>query len=506
MNYASGWGRPSLGGSPWSGGGGAAQEYWSEMMARGIVDYPPDGTYPNTFVGSTANWYFNEFGKIEVTETAQAQDFGDAIPQRWYKLQTSPGSFVFNEWILKFSGVLATPPSGTAYVNRWSGARSSDAFAWSAMQQVLTFGASSLQGWPGDLTSIADVRTLEFNVPARGSNSYSDGGGMSVNGDCRFVLGSVQVPLGSGAPHEFNDPHLGIAFDTTGATNESGNAALLDNDGVGWYSKLRVAGGGSAQQAGFLSNEWIEATFESALSRWVMRTRTLEVTNDGYQRDLSVVFTCDGALTGEGPSASRWWRTYGYLVAAGPTFVESEIGNIEWDLDEPTEATAHSSIKMHALDGGSLVEVADFQASLAAFPGSVVREGNVQLAPYGFSVEIDLTAAAATYEVLPPKGFRYSRNATVFQIVQKDGTVTVAPTFSAGTNAPNYDNYHQSQTPAGFTTQAAQTVVGVASVAASPTDDLTSNGFRVNITNPATLGTATVLTGRMVTLGTFLPV
>jgi hypothetical protein len=136
----------------------------------------------------------------------------------------------------------------------------------------------------------------------------------------------------------------------------------------------------------------------------------------------------------------------------------------------------------------------------------VVREGNVQLAPYGFSVEIDLTAAAATYEVLPPKGFRYSRNATVFQIVQKDGTVTVAPTFSAGTNAPNYDNYHQSQTPAGFTTQAAQTVVGVASVAASPTDDLTSNGFRVNITNPATLGTATVLTGRMVTLGTFLPV
>ncbi len=126
------------------------------------------------------------------------------------------------------------------------------------------------------------------------------------------------------------------------------------------------------------------------------------------------------------------------------------------------------------------------------------------LASAFFSGIIDLTAAAADYEVIPPCPFRLHSSQIQWQLVAVNAC-TVGPTTQAGSNAAVFNNLKASSVDAGFTSQVANTRVALAQISAGgvPYIDLSASGLRVAITNPAT---ATVLTARFVCFGGVVPV
>lgn len=116
------------------------------------------------------------------------------------------------------------------------------------------------------------------------------------------------------------------------------------------------------------------------------------------------------------------------------------------------------------------------------------------------SAPINLAAAGPTVVVPPSAGFKLLKSIAAFMLIEKDGTITTAPTLKIGTNA-TFDDVCASQTVAAFTTQASNTAVTIAGLSPAPANlDLTSNGLVLSITSPAVLGTATFFRGRL-----FLP-
>lgn len=122
------------------------------------------------------------------------------------------------------------------------------------------------------------------------------------------------------------------------------------------------------------------------------------------------------------------------------------------------------------------------------------------------AVEVDLKVAPQDILVVP----RMDRRIRALQVscwITATNTVTVAPTLSAGTNAPNYNNQATAAAPAGFTTQTVDTTVFLATAAGagfpSPIHDLSAGGIFVRVSGAAT---ATTLKVRLASIGQlFIP-
>jgi hypothetical protein len=123
---------------------------------------------------------------------------------------------------------------------------------------------------------------------------------------------------------------------------------------------------------------------------------------------------------------------------------------------------------------------------------------NLKLANLPFvTTPIDLTAVAQTAVLPPMTGYKIARGSALFMLIEKDGTITTAPTLKIGTSA-THDDVCASQTVAAFTTQATHTAVTIAGVSPSNTDlDLGPRGLILDITAAAVLGTATFFRGRL---------
>lgn len=106
--------------------------------------------------------------------------------------------------------------------------------------------------------------------------------------------------------------------------------------------------------------------------------------------------------------------------------------------------------------------------------------------PTFFTADIDLTAAAADYALLPPSAhWLVPLQSPFFWITQRD-TPTVAPTLQAGTNAGTFNNLCASQTPGASITQAVNTRFSITIANPIPVVDLAAAGLGLRITNPAT--------------------
>jgi hypothetical protein len=117
---------------------------------------------------------------------------------------------------------------------------------------------------------------------------------------------------------------------------------------------------------------------------------------------------------------------------------------------------------------------------------------------------IDLVTTG-TYNLVPPVGYRFDRGAVAWEIKSTGGTISTSPTYSVGANASTYNDYLAAQTSAGFTTQAAETIVSPGSfVTPTPVRDISVNGLKVVVSVAAT-GVDPVLTARLRILGQLIP-
>lgn len=119
-----------------------------------------------------------------------------------------------------------------------------------------------------------------------------------------------------------------------------------------------------------------------------------------------------------------------------------------------------------------------------------------------YSAIIDLTLVGLSV-VIPPIALRLrSKGTTSWGWEIKATTAcTVGPTIQCGTNTAAND-YIASAVQSAFTTQAIETNISPTPVAPNPFNDLSTNGFRMNVTVGAT---ATVLTARFWMEATLLP-
>lgn len=143
-----------------------------------------------------------------------------------------------------------------------------------------------------------------------------------------------------------------------------------------------------------------------------------------------------------------------------------------------------------ALKAGTM-SASDFDKLASAITG-------MGLNSFALSAEINFATAAGVGVIVPPTAIKLSSGGGgVILLTAKDGTVTVAPTLQIGTNAAIND-LNGSQTPAGFTTQAVDTRIVLTTPSPVGANlSLATNGIRYNVTAGATLGTATVLRGRI---------
>jgi hypothetical protein len=111
--------------------------------------------------------------------------------------------------------------------------------------------------------------------------------------------------------------------------------------------------------------------------------------------------------------------------------------------------------------------------------------------------DTDLKVIGSTLVV--PRMNKHIRSLQVSVWIKTSTLCTVAPTLSAGVNGPNYDNQANAATPAGFTSQAVNTTIFLATAALNaPILDLSADGLHVHVTVGAT---ATALTGRLAVIG-----
>lgn len=114
------------------------------------------------------------------------------------------------------------------------------------------------------------------------------------------------------------------------------------------------------------------------------------------------------------------------------------------------------------------------------------------------TVSLDLTVSPQTIVLLPPMSYlEMVILAPAWILTQRNGTVTTGPTINIGTDATFTD----------LTASGVQTALGAATVnarsactgnvVANNNLDLTARGCKLQVTNPATLGTATAFKAKL---------
>jgi hypothetical protein len=118
-----------------------------------------------------------------------------------------------------------------------------------------------------------------------------------------------------------------------------------------------------------------------------------------------------------------------------------------------------------------------------------------------YSDIIDLTTTGV-YVIIPPIAARMGRIVTAQFEIKTITSSTVSPTLSLGTNSASFNNAAASQTVAGLTTGAAESLQSITG-ATNSNLDLTTSGLQLNVTGGAT---ATALTARLIATYYLVPV
>jgi hypothetical protein len=174
------------------------------------------------------------------------------------------------------------------------------------------------------------------------------------------------------------------------------------------------------------------------------------------------------------------------------------------------QADTHVDFMAASIAAGDVVTFARGYADRLEVPGNLIVSGRATVSGgvthcAWVSEVIDLTVTG-TYDLVPPMGYRFDRGAVGWEIKSTGGTISTSPTYSVGANAATYNDYLAAQTSAGFTTQAAETIVSPGSfVTPTPVRDISANGLKVVVSVAAT-GVAPVLTARLRILGTLVPI
>jgi hypothetical protein len=182
-----------------------------------------------------------------------------------------------------------------------------------------------------------------------------------------------------------------------------------------------------------------------------------------------------------------------------------EVGVDEWgDRAKPLAAHPYPDSRP---EGGRVVlpippggGIPAATSSAAGLMPSLGSSGSATFAFY--SAIIDLTTTAGLVAIIPPMPLRLRNVVIGIEIKTSGGTLSVSPTFSLGTDATASD-MSASQTSATIITQAAETIVSPTTIAPAPVPNLTTNGYRVNVTAPCT-GSSPVLTARFFAIAAFL--
>lgn len=171
------------------------------------------------------------------------------------------------------------------------------------------------------------------------------------------------------------------------------------------------------------------------------------------------------------------------------TFPVAPAGLANVAYDDTLKAGALS------VDGGAYLPISTVNYFVPAKPGALQQVFSV--------ATIDLTITGQ-HTLVPPTPGRIVYVTGVQWIVKTATAVTVSPTYSIGTNSPNFNNRNVSGVTAGFTTAVAQQILSAtASVVPTLAQDLTTSGLVVNVTVGAT---ATALVAQLVTSYIVVPV
>ncbi len=163
------------------------------------------------------------------------------------------------------------------------------------------------------------------------------------------------------------------------------------------------------------------------------------------------------------------------------------------------DMAAHT-IKMRKTNTSGAPEDATLTEAMNLLNANAVAVSGGQMVTF-FSPVIDFTAAPASYEIIPPTPARIRSVLTIIEL-KATTSPTVSATLSIGSNSASFNNFCASQTPATLISQATETWVSLTTAAPQPSADLTISGVRVNVTGSAS---ATVLTGRVLMMVSFLP-
>lgn len=162
------------------------------------------------------------------------------------------------------------------------------------------------------------------------------------------------------------------------------------------------------------------------------------------------------------------------------------------------QVTAALNVATNSNQGAmSVAEYNQLQDAATKLNGPAASEASM----VAYSAVIDLTITG-TYAVVLPAAIRAKVVSAVWEI-RSTNTVSVAPTFSIGSNSASFNDIAASQTPAGFTTQAVETQLTSTLINPIPVKDLTTSGIKVIVTGGAT---ATALTARLIVEYAPLPV
>jgi hypothetical protein len=220
----------------------------------------------------------------------------------------------------------------------------------------------------------------------------------------------------------------------------------------------------------------------------------MEESNVGFPYDLSAILSFDGEVASA--RSRRNLRIHGW----NDTPAEIEMGFFEANFTDDTAGSEDTTLSLFLKQAGVDVESVRWSPASTSVPSleltapaAAPQQPSAAPGLFTISAIIDLTAAAATYVIIPPTVARF-RAVSIQWEIKTTNTVTVAPTYSVGTNAASFNNVVASVTPAAFTTQAAETAITLTVAAPVQVADMTASGLVLNVTNPAT---ATALTARI---------
>lgn len=147
-----------------------------------------------------------------------------------------------------------------------------------------------------------------------------------------------------------------------------------------------------------------------------------------------------------------------------------------------------------------------YQTIPMSLPATPVAPTVQFAAEWYYTSDVDLLTFTGLMVVMPPLPYRVRIISQFWEIRSKSGTISTNPTYSVGSNDSSYNDYCASQTTAGFTTQANETIIGPTNVNPGVTNSIAASGYKVNVTVAATGSSTPVLTARFVVLIALLPI